>query len=173
MIPNTDPKTGIKYGVVSMNALEDWVFDEFFYNGRNLTYEAAVEEFEAEFEDEHGRPPDDEDHQEWADYYEPQEEQYDLEVPDEGLQLHLSYLGGAPLVWVIKSPFVTRTRECSPCVPQGGDLEAKDEQGFDTYDLPLDWYRPEDRVELKARRKVGGKRPVRRNPIRGKRSACG
>jgi hypothetical protein len=35
----------------------------------------------------------------------------------------LSYLGGAPLIWVTKSPFVTYCRTCSPCVPNAGDLD--------------------------------------------------
>jgi len=135
---NVDPKTGISYGVVSLNALEDWVYDEFFYNGRNITYEAAMEDFVAEFEAEHGREPDDEEIQEWVDYAEFQEEEYELET--DGMKLLLTYLGGAPLVFVIKSPHTTRTRPTSPCVPNAGDLDNKDPHGILAYDLPEDWY---------------------------------
>ena len=41
---NIDVTTGIAYGVVSLNSLEDWVFDEFFHNGENLSLNAALEE---------------------------------------------------------------------------------------------------------------------------------
>lgn len=35
----------------------------------------------------------------------------------------LGYLGGAALIWVMESPFVTYCRTCSPCVPNAGDLD--------------------------------------------------
>lgn len=35
----------------------------------------------------------------------------------------LSHLGGAPLIWVVESPYVTYCRTCSPCVPNAGDLD--------------------------------------------------
>jgi hypothetical protein len=48
---------------------------------------------------------------------------------------HTSFLGGAPLIWVIKSPHVTRARPCSPCVPNAGDLDNLDEGGIECYDV--------------------------------------
>jgi len=137
---NIDVTTGIAYGVVSLNSLEDWVFDEFFDNGRNLTAEGAEEEFVAEWDADH--PDGDEDDREEAlqemwDYYDGCEEQYSLET--DGMILELSYLGGAPLVWVLKSPHVRNVRECSPCCPNAGDLDSG-EGNTPTYDLPPDWY---------------------------------
>lgn len=39
MTANIHPETGIRYGVVSLDSLQDWVFEEFFHkrevnNGR-------------------------------------------------------------------------------------------------------------------------------------------
>lgn len=42
---------------------------------------------------------------------------------DGGFEYILDYLGGAPLIWVTKSPFATYCRTCSPCVPNAGDLD--------------------------------------------------
>ncbi len=42
---------------------------------------------------------------------------------DAGFQYRLGDLGGAPLIWVIKSPYVTPCKTCSPCVPNAGDLD--------------------------------------------------
>jgi len=135
---NVNPKTGIRYGVVDLQSLEDWVFEEFFHNGRNLTYEAAQRDFADEIMSEHGRPPTDEEWDEWNDYAEFEEEEYELEIDD--MKLLLTYLGGAPLVFVMDSPHVTRTRGTSPCVPNAGDLDNKDPRGIETYDVPEDWY---------------------------------
>jgi len=118
MIPNINPETGIRYGVVSLNSLQDWVWEEFEYKGELLT------EVDDEAED-------------W-----PEEPAYELEVED--MKLQLGWLGGAPLVWVLKSPHTTRARECSPCVPNAGDLDSLDEGGFECYTLPEDWFYKEE-----------------------------
>jgi hypothetical protein len=41
----------------------------------------------------------------------------------------VSSLGGAPLIWVFKSPYVTPCRQCSPCVPNAGNLDDMMELG--------------------------------------------
>ena len=128
-MPNMNPETGIPYGVIALNSLADWVFDEFFDKGTDETYAAALAEWEAEHPDDD--PPDD--FGEWID-----EAEYSLETP-EGLKLGLSYLGGAPLVWVFESPHTTVTRACSPCVPGAGDLDSPGD-GVRCYTLPLEWF---------------------------------
>jgi hypothetical protein len=44
---------------------------------------------------------------------------------DDGSNLLLSYLGGAPLVTVVDSEWVTECAVCSPCCPQAGDLDSE------------------------------------------------
>ena len=132
MLPNTNPDTGIRYGVASLNSLADWVFDEFFHRGTNESYEAALEDFKTEHPD-----ASDEEIDRFGEEYECDEECYSLET--DGMKLGLSYLGGAPLVWVYESPHTTRARECSPCVPRAGDLDNRSEDGVECYALPADW----------------------------------
>lgn len=136
MTANVDPKTGIRYGVVSLNNLADWVFDEFFLNGVSETYEAAKKEHFGDKE------PDDNELEEFNDNFDCDEEEYSLET--DGMKLLLNFLGGAPLVWVIESPHRAFCAECSPCCPNAGNLDEKREGGVETYDLPKDWYYTED-----------------------------
>jgi hypothetical protein len=35
----------------------------------------------------------------------------------------VSSLGGAPLIWVLNSPYVTPCRQCSPCIRNAGNLD--------------------------------------------------
>ena len=102
-MPNTNPETGIPYGVVNLHSLADWVFDEFFHSGTNETAEQALTEWKAE-----NPEADDADEQAFWDSYECDEESYSLETQTtetgRPLKLGLSYLGGAPLVWVFESP---------------------------------------------------------------------
>jgi hypothetical protein len=141
MLPNTNPETGVRYGVVALNTLADWVFDEFFHNGTNVSYEAALEEFKQSILA-YSVSVSDEEIQDFNDHYEGEEECYELEtsVPEGTLKLGLSYLGGAPLVWVFQSPHTTRARLCSPCIPNGGDLDNQDPDGEECYTLPPDWF---------------------------------
>lgn len=138
MEANVNPETGVRYGVVALASLQDWVFEEFFNDGVNQSMEDAVLEWESEHPD-----FDEDEKQTFIDYLDIEEATYVLVKDD--MQLMMSYLGGAPLVWVIKSPHRTSTRLCSPCVPNAGDLDAKDKGGceggfFECYDLPADWY---------------------------------
>ena len=57
------------------------------------------------------------------------------------------WLGGASAIDVIRSPWVTWCRLCSPCVPNAGDLSQLEEysHGMLAYCLPPDYLRPEDR----------------------------
>lgn len=146
MTANIDPKTGIRYGVVSLDRLADWVWDEFLTHGMSLTHQAAVEEFREEFFAENPEADEleyEEALEEAQESWQFEEEQYTLET--DGMKLELSYLGGAPLVFVIESPHTSKARQCSPCVPNAGDLDNKDEErGYLCYDVPADWYETEE-----------------------------
>ena len=140
MLSNVNPQTGIRYGVASMNSLADWVWDEFFYNGTNDTAEAALEDWKTE------NPTlvdDDEAIQNfWDREYMAEEECYSLTT--DGMRLELSYLGGAALVFVLESPVISVARLCSPCIPNAGDLDAREENGAECYGLPPEWYATDD-----------------------------
>ncbi len=141
MTANINPQTGIRYGVVSLQSLADWVFEEFLNHGTNHTYEAAVAEFRSEFFAENPDAEEDayeEALQEANDGWQFDEEVHSLEK--DGMHLQLSWLGGAPIIFVFQSPHTAKARLCSPCVPNAGDLEHKDEDGELCYDVPADWY---------------------------------
>lgn len=145
---NVHPETGVRYGTVYLNSLADWVFDEFLHNGEDLSYKSAKEDFEQSFRAYFEGDPDDLDDaldealDRFNDEYMSEESNYRL-VQD-GLELELTYLGGAPLVWVLKSPHTTRVRLCSPCAPNAGDLDAPDENGVEAYTLPTEWFRQDN-----------------------------
>ena len=124
-LSNVNPETGIRYGIVSLNSLADWVSDEFFQNGVNDSFESALAEWESE-----GNDPDEFD-------YEGDEDSYSLETP-EGLKLGLSTLGGAYNVWVFESPHVANHGLCSPCVPNCGNIDTPGD--FECYTLPAEWF---------------------------------
>ena len=131
MITNTNPDTGIRYGVASLNNLAEWVFDEFFHNGRNLSYEGWAEENAEEIAaaEESGEEI----------YYESDEDTYELEI--DGMQLGLSTLGGAYNVWVFLSPHTANHALCSPCCPNAGNIDSPGD--FTCYTLPADWFENE------------------------------
>ena len=53
MIPNTDPKTGIRYGVIPLRDLEPWfAYEEFYNNSENL----AIKEGQLPRPEGHGLP---------------------------------------------------------------------------------------------------------------------
>ena len=58
----------------------------------------------------------------------------------EGVRYEISWLGGAPLLWVFESPIISKARLCSPCVPNAGDLNSLDPDGYECYGIPADWY---------------------------------
>lgn len=50
-----------------------------------------------------------------------------------------SWLGGAPLVWVIRSRFLAAAQGCSPCVPGARDLDSPEAWYFDHHNDET-WY---------------------------------
>lgn len=181
MKPNTNPDTGIAYGVIAVQSLDDDVGQELWYGSqaRDLSYEAAIEElkaevereaeshldnircalaerggytdreYEAAFEEEEEQAFDGMSAEEWVEsQIEHRQESIQIEEPTiegtyEGVTYRIDWLGGAPLLWVFKSPHVTLARPCSPCVPGAGDLDNVDERGIAAYDVPADWRRTE------------------------------
>ena len=133
MIASTNPETGIRYGVVSMNSLESWVWEEFYASGTDESYAEAMREWQ----EEHLGASKDEEYA-YGECLEIEEANWSLTI--DGMKLQISWLGGAPLLWVLESQHRATVRLCSPCVPNAGDLNSKEEGGFACYDVPMDWY---------------------------------
>jgi len=64
----------------------------------------------------------------------------DISGTYEGVTYAISWLGGAPLLWVFQSEFTSMRSACSPCVPGAGDLDSDlNANGILCYDVPDDW----------------------------------
>lgn len=74
------------------------------------------------------------------------QEEYEYETETE--KYLLSYLGGAPMIWAMKTPFLTKARLCSPCVPNAGDLDSPDPDGYTCYAVEPDWFDSECPYEV-------------------------
>jgi len=57
----------------------------------------------------------------------------------EGVKYEISWLGGAPLLFVLESPVISKAKLCSPCAPNAGDLDSLDEDGYECYGIPEYW----------------------------------
>ena len=57
----------------------------------------------------------------------------------EGVKYEISWLGGAPLLFCLESPVISKARLCSPCVPNAGSLEDLDDEGYECYGIPDEW----------------------------------
>lgn len=62
-----------------------------------------------------------------------------IEGTCEGVRYMISHLGGAPLLWAFESPVISKAKLCSPCVPNAGDLDSLDDDGYECYGIPDDW----------------------------------
>lgn len=147
---NRNPNTGIPYGYISANHLDQevvnkllWGVDTVNHTEREIVIDFAVNEgFE---------PCGDQE----SDYYGAMEwleehvEHWDDEVPVaeecivtgtyEGVGYQSSWLGGALNFWIFESPVTTRKgRAASPCVPGACILDTLDGDEYG-YDVPADW----------------------------------
>lgn len=151
-LANVDRETGIRFGVISGNTVPDLLSD-IMDNGTNADAEyllgELVEQLQGASKEEAGNvvnqyllfddqlaldkytyPLSEESAQEIAEdiassvEYDEPIYYYSEETEQGTLEYEILYLGGAPLVFVKKSPFVTYCLECSPCVPFAGDLDS-------------------------------------------------
>jgi len=57
----------------------------------------------------------------------------------DGVKYEISWLGGAPLLFVLESPVISKAKLCSPCVPNAGDLNSLDDDSYECYGVPEEW----------------------------------
>ena len=176
-MPNYNPETGIRYGTIYLNHLDDDVANDLWMNGKNVSEENAYAELKSEIErdanaieeevhiaiaeSDHAllsseRFVDNEieaaylrlgydDRDDYIDTrLERESENIQIDEPIiegtcEGVTYMISHLGGAPLLWAFESPIISKARLCSPCVPNAGDLDSLDDDGYECYGIPDDW----------------------------------
>lgn len=143
---NTNPETCIRYGIVSANSLDPEIIYDLQVMGRDVHWEMALEDLKKQIarEVESGEL----ELENSDDEYTIREERladefYDDEPVHEfqrdGVSGRTTWLGGALLVWVFHSQWTTQARLCSPCVPNCGDLDSLDPDGYECYDVNPDW----------------------------------
>lgn len=148
-IANINPETGIRYGTIYLNHLDPDTAAYLFDGGRNVSEDEdeVIEEIREEVNiaaEENGFGTED-DKERWIEReFERRVESLQIEEPTiegtcDGVEYMISWLGGAPLLWVLKSPHTGRFRLCSPCVPYACDIESPDEDGYEGYTVPADW----------------------------------
>jgi len=138
MLPNVNPETGIRYGMISFNAINPDVMDDIYTHGENLSHAAAWEDYKIENNLSDDSEDIDEHQQQFSDGYYEDDDVYAGEL--DGVTYQTSSFG----LWVFHSPNVVKCRLCSPCVPDCGNLDSPDDNGYDCYGIPDDWrYVPE------------------------------
>lgn len=143
-------ENGIRYGTIYLNRLHPDIANDLFNNGVNVSEQEAYDDCvsavtseaaEIESEDLESMGYSDSD-----DYIQDRVEElmggYYVDEPRiegeyEGVKYVIDWLGGAPLLWVISSPFVVKCGLCSPCVPNAGDLGSVGD--YEAYGIPDDW----------------------------------
>ncbi len=149
---NIDLETGIRYGIVSMNSLDEWAWQT-MQGGDDLDFieyrESVRDDMSSAIErvlEEHGLiqrnygadnfADDIVDNLEFDNYesngdcvrYELKDDLYHLQTTSDGQ------------LFVFKSPYYTQAQFCSPCVPGAGNLDCPCESGPKTYCLDASWF---------------------------------
>lgn len=195
---NTHPTTGVRYGVISCNSLDQGLVQDLMYGEKavDLDYKAAYDEAEKEAKREADAIDEaamqaltehlgetiatidkatlaemceaeaeaiwlHKGYEDRDDYVNQKLEQFSdcwscdeptIEGEYEGVKYRISWLGGAPLLWVIEGPTGYASSLCSPCVPGAADLDSgitwgqslpagsqPDRDCYLCYVVPRDW----------------------------------
>lgn len=124
-MPNYDEKTGIRYGVISPHTISPFALDDIYQNGTDPICESGKEELIndlKEFCESHYLDFDRIDTIQFVDQYYEHYESPDgqMDYSDKDYDLHVS--GDNFGIFVMRSPYYTYCRGCSPCAPGAGDL---------------------------------------------------
>ena len=139
---NIDNETGIRYGIISVNSLVDWIYEEFEavytlccpHCGNELLKDLSFSDKDNNGDGTFCCPHCQkiiEDGEQYGD--EPDGWIYEKE----GYQLEMNR---SNKIVVTKSQFYTHAQFCSPCFPGGGHLENPCEEGPKTYCLGSEWF---------------------------------
>jgi len=149
MYENTDPETGIRYGVIPLHDLDPYfAYEEFYDNSENLAIKEVELEIDElfdpikEFAAERGLEKEteieelkDSIKEKLFEFWDESEDSRMYEQDGYKIQLIDNDL------FIAKSPYVTFGPLCSPCAPNAVYLaDADGENGYMTYCLPSDFF---------------------------------
>lgn len=139
-MPNYDETTGIRYGVISPHSIRSFALEDIYEKGTDPQYEEAKEEITRDIKtvlDRHGFSVGQIDEvltpviDIFNEDYQPDGSGI-MDYSDNEYTLHVS--GDNFGIFVMKSPYYTYCRGCSPCAPGAGDLDSP----IDPVNLHLD-----------------------------------
>jgi hypothetical protein len=151
---NTNTETGVAYGVISLSSIDPELANELWYDhGTDMDYESALaDHMSAAHVAWHDGGGDFDDFDEEAatqhfnDHY--LNDEPTIVGSFEGVEYTIMHLGGAPLLYIAFSLHVVDDApQCSPCVPNAGDLDSyyRGARGStQCYTVPADWLYKED-----------------------------
>jgi hypothetical protein len=142
---NTNKETGIPFGYISAQELDqDLVFELMYEVGNDESMDQAERDLACELGYDENRDG------ELGDFMDKHEDEFEelrlnweCDEPEiwgsyEGVQYSTSWLGGALNFYIFESPCITNSAAvCSPCVPNAGDLGSKGD--YQCYDVPESW----------------------------------
>ena len=142
---NTNPETGIRYTVYSSHSINsDLMQDLWFTYGKNIDEEYAMQqaylEARSEAQDAAAEAGETFDEDEFEAEWECPDlciEEPHIEGEYQGVKYGISWLGGAPILFVYESPHTATFGLCSPCIPNA--CESNTPGGYEGYSLPSDW----------------------------------
>ncbi len=104
-------------GVINSNDPKvRWLLEDFFYDGFDIDYEAALEEVEWDYEK----------LEEWErgttllGFVKGEDGLYDIDEKEE-----FAAILRETVIQIVKSPVIVKCAMCSPCYPNQGDLDSK------------------------------------------------
>lgn len=149
---NIDKETGIRYGVISPNSVMPEALDDIYSNGEDMIYtewkQERFDEIESAIQSAIGDYVSDRILKQIVEGatdaaedcigedYESDSDGAGYDYTGDGYHIQTSSLG----LYVLKSPYVTRTWYCSPCCPGAGNLDSPDVDGVLTYALGPEWF---------------------------------
>lgn len=127
-MPNYDPETGIRFGVISPHSISPYALDDIYTNGTDPQYESAKQGFRQKVFDVLNEYLSTDECDNLTDQaIEIFNERFEsdgsgiMDYSDSEYTLHVS--GDNFGIFVMKSPYYTYCRGCSPCAPGAGDLD--------------------------------------------------
>lgn len=130
-MPNFDETTGIRYGVISPHSISPFALDDIYQKGTDPYYEEMCREVRVYAGEIAGNSP-------FPISEDLQDKIADLIIEDRGemwenpdgqmdysdMEYSLHVSGDNFGIFVMKSPYYTYCRGCSPCAPGAGDLDS-------------------------------------------------
>jgi hypothetical protein len=127
MTTNYDEKTGIHYGVISPNSISAETLNDLIDRSVDTIYESAKDDLLRDFTsfcDDHNIDVSCIDTDQIVDGFNQKYENdyHGYEYEDKEYSLHICDDNFG--IFVIRSPYYTYTKQCSPCAPNAGDLNS-------------------------------------------------